>query len=236
MMIIRIKYLLLGALSFSLCSTIHCMDNPQSNEVLELVRTVTTEHTERLNRTEEQLNQLVENVTNLLNFTNTLTPIGAIMEYSGRAAVPDNWLECNGEYKRQDQYNELFQVIQDTYGPTSIVNINGSTINTFKLPDRRGYVAVGIGSDNSTGGRITTKTAPHIALGKGFGEQEHRLTMAEIPDHYHAGSSSGRYDTCRDGLGGNCIIDVVNVQPVGINEAHNNMQPSIFMKFYIRAK
>jgi microcystin-dependent protein len=160
-------------------------------------------------------------------------------QYSGTTPPPANWLECNGIYVRQDEYNELFQVILDTYGPTGIIRVGGKSFSTFKLPDRRGYVAVGIGSDDSTDGRVTNATAPNIILGKTFGEERHTLTVPELAAHSHRIGKElkgNRTTAANQTAGGNIGNDCFNTENVGGNQPHNNMQPSIFMKFYIRAK
>lgn len=233
---LRMIYHVFASLCFPLIPTIYCMENLQNNEV---IGAIVIQHTERLNRTEEQLNQLIDNFYNFVNFTNTLVPIGAIMEYSGTGVVPNNWLECNGEYKRQDQYNELFQVIQDTYGQTRIININGQAFSTFKLPDRRGKVAVGIGSDNSTGGLITNATAQNLQLGQSFGKETHTLKENEMPSHSHGGiTHDPNLKQIGIAAGGHNLVsgDSLCNGKAGGDQPHNNTQPSIFMKFYIRAK
>lgn len=46
--------------------------------------------------------------------------------------VPKGFLECNGQQINKDDYPELFEVLRIKYGL-------GTDINTFKIPDYRGY-------------------------------------------------------------------------------------------------
>jgi microcystin-dependent protein len=189
---------------------------------------------DRLRLLEDKISQLT---LRLKEVDSTVPPIGAIMEYSGIKTPSNNWLECNGQEVSRMNYPELLKEIGVTYGL-------GDGLDTFNIPDRRGYVAVGIGTDPVTsavdaGGRVTSATAPKIALGQVFGEERHKLTIAEMPAHSH------RVDmlngTAADG--GPNVPAVIRpaaatnqTYPSGNDNPHNNMQPSIFMKFYIRAK
>lgn len=159
-----------------------------------------------------------------------LVPIGSIIEFAGTTGVSTSFLECNGQAVSRTTYSTLFANIGTTYG-------NGDGSTTFNLPDRRGRTAVGIGSDNSTNGLITNATAAQIALGKTFGEETHILTTAEMPSHthpipaYNNGGSSGHLS--QDSIG--AFIQNLNTNSTGGDQPHNNTQPSIFMRFYIRA-
>ena len=57
-------------------------------------------------------------------------PIGSVVHYP-TDAVPEDYLECNGQTVLRDAYPELFGVIGVTYGP-------GDSVSTFRLPDYRG--------------------------------------------------------------------------------------------------
>lgn len=68
-------------------------------------------------------------------------PSGAITAYAG-ASAPTDWLLCDGSAVSRSTYASLFAAIGTTYGAG-----DGST--TFNLPDLRGRVAVGKGSNAS---------------------------------------------------------------------------------------
>lgn len=185
---------------------------------------------EQLQRQISELNISVANLS--VNIMDSIIPIGTIIEYSGNARIPDNLLECNGAAVSRVNYAALFANIGVTYG-------SGNDVNTFNLPDRRGRVAVGIGSDGSTGGHVTNSTAPNIRLGGTFGEERHLLDIGEMPEHDH----TFPYRDNNPDISG---FGMQNSQPyqigdyrtsrAGGNQPHNNMQPSILMRFYIRAK
>lgn len=138
--------------------------------------------TDRIDRLEQQIFHLNETVAEL---NSLVPPIGAIIEYSGLNPPPSaNWIECNGQAVSRLAYPLLLNAIGVTYGM-------GDGLNTFNIPDRRGYVAVGIGTDpitlaaGTTGGRVTNATAPNIALGGTFGAETHQLTVPELASHNH---------------------------------------------------
>jgi len=170
----------------------------------------------------------------ILNFMNALMPVGASIEWSGTTpptSIPTviEWKEENGQPLNRVTYAGLFANIGTLYG-------DGDGATTFNLRDRRGRVGVGIGSDNSTGGRITAATAPEIRLGSigVFGAETHKLTSNEMPIHNHLINTSTTlgvsYIAAGGGLAGNNTTD-----NAGGDFPHNNTQPSIFVRYYIRA-
>jgi microcystin-dependent protein len=166
--------------------------------------------------------------------TDRLIPIGSIIEFSGSVAPAVNWVECNGQAISRATYSALFTAIGTTYGTG-----NGTT--TFNIPDRRGRVAVGIGADSSTGGRITAATSASITLGGTFGAETHTLTVNELAAHTHTQTKLEL--TANVYVGGslnyypnpNKLLGTDPTGSTGGDQAHNNVQPSIFMRYYIRA-
>jgi len=179
-------------------------------------------------------NEIIEQLQRQISYLNItlanipVMPIGAIMEYSGTVGIPANFLECNGAAVSRVNYAQLFANIGTTYGI-------GDNVTTFNLPDKRGRISVGIDSNNNTGGHVTNATAPFITLGGTFGEETHQLTVPELARHTHPcqvmhapGGYWGR------GNAGNMTNEATG--STGENQPHNNMQPSMFMRFYIRAE
>jgi microcystin-dependent protein len=82
------------------------------------------------------------------------TPIGSVIFFAGPEA-PTGWLLCDGSEVEISQYDALFDVIKYTYGdPLTLLGIG-----TFKLPDLRGRMGLGI--DNMNNG-ITVPAAADI--------------------------------------------------------------------------
>lgn len=94
---------------------------------------------------------------------------GMMMPYAGPVAPP-GWLVCNGQSLLRSQYLALFEVIGTTYGADDSEH--------FTLPDCRGNVIIGKGTQSYCN-----------ALGETGGEQEHTLTIGEMPSHNHAGTT-----------------------------------------------
>lgn len=116
---------------------------------------------------------LNENLTMTGNFsvptTNTdggFSPTGSITAYASSTA-PTGWLLADGSSYATSTYPRLFSVIGYTYG--------GSSAN-FNVPNIKGRNIIGYGSATST---LDT-------MGEIGGEEQHTLTIGEMPPHTHA--------------------------------------------------
>ncbi len=148
---------------------------------------------------------------------------GIVVPFAG-AAAPAGWLLCSGAAVSRTQYAQLFAVIGTTYG-------SGDGKTTFNLPDLRGRVPVGVNGSADP-------------LGKREGEKMHALVENEMPRHSHrlgqvyhyAGDGKGdrimneKYTAPKDSSAAYMSTD-----PVGWGEAHNNMQPSLYLNYIIKA-
>ena len=83
----------------------------------------------------------------------------------------------------------------------------GDGISTFGLPDLRGRTAVGSGQ----GFGLTNRP-----IGSMFGEENAGLNVSQLPVHTHE------------------IFGIGATAPAGNNDPHNNLQPSLAMKFMVR--
>ncbi len=142
------------------------------------------------------------------------------------SAAPSGWLLCDGAAVSRTQYAALFAVIGTTYGAG-----DGST--TFNLPDLRGRVPVGL--DNMGGASANRVTAAQAdSLGGAMGEETHVLTIAEMPSHSHSVARTAQ-------AGGTTFASYlytgsgVNSGLAGGDQPHNNMQPSLFINWIIKA-
>lgn len=143
------------------------------------------------------------------------------------------WLICDGRSFPISEYPELYAVIGTSFG--------SNTVGSFKIPDMRGRVAGGIGD-----GPYTTNRP----LGTAVGEEEHTLTIGEMPTHNHGiidpGHShsytkntndqdvlAGSTETAADqfDIGATTDISTTGITTVtaGNSLPHNNMQPTLFI-------
>jgi microcystin-dependent protein len=138
---------------------------------------------------------------------------------------PAGALLCDGRAVSRREYWELFDAIGTTYGAG-----DGST--TFNLPNIESRTI--IGESNS------------YTLGATGGEETHKLTALEMPDHTHRinlgsgeindylGGSGAAYGIQVEGDGSTLYGRVSGgIVGAGGDQPHNNMQPYIVMRYFI---
>jgi microcystin-dependent protein len=154
-----------------------------------------------------------------------LCPTGSVQSFAGSAA-PFGWLLCNGQTVSRTTYITLFTVIGTTFGA-------GDGVSTFTLPDMRGRISVAAG----TGVGLTNRV-----LGAIGGEENHTLTIGEMPSHTH-----DYVDTFRTGNQGtdnafnsqtaadeNTTNQAKTTAATGGGAAHNVMQPYVVLNHIIK--
>lgn len=154
--------------------------------------------------------------------------LGQIM-WVGFNFCPQGWLPADGSTLSISQYTALFSLLGTYYG--------GNGVQTFALPDLRGRVMVGVGQGPGL---------QNYNLGQVAGEENHILTIAEMPAHSHTFSlfsgkgnqtaPGGNYlaaspagDRIYASATPNAAAGAATVGVVGGGQPHNNMQPYLVM-------
>ena len=139
--------------------------------------------------------------------------------------APQGWAFCNGQLLQINQNQALYAILGATYG--------GDGRTTFALPDLRGRAPVHVGSS--------------IRLGQSSGEEQHTLTINEMPNHTHVASATNITATSKIATGNvwgktnanmyaqqaNTTMNPEALMSSGGNQPHNNMQPYTVLNYCI---
>ncbi len=139
--------------------------------------------------------------------------------------APQGWAQCNGQFLPINQNQALFSLLGTTFGG------NGQT--TFALPDLRSRTPIHVGNG--------------YVLGQNGGEQNHTLTVNEIPGHAHQLIGSNTPVGSNVPTGAMLAIkantyttpqNLVAMAPASLSNAggsqpHQNMQPYLVINFCI---
>jgi len=115
-------------------------------------------------------------------------PIGALFPFAG-ATVPSGYLLCDGREVQIGQYPDLYDIIGDSYGITSI------GFQTFKLPDLRGRFALGRDNMNNKTDGVIPGLVPLITGGTAEGQIPGPAGRVDGVEAQTLGSSGGASDT-----------------------------------------
>jgi microcystin-dependent protein len=158
-------------------------------------------------------------------------PFLAEIRIVGFNFAPRGWAFCDGQILPINSNQSLYSLLGTTYG--------GDGRATFALPDLRSRSPIHVSDDHGQGQKD--------------GKETHTLGLSEIPGHTHTLQASGASAT-QAGPTGNLLamstlasgnIYSTNAQTpdvplgasaitnVGGGQAHNNMQPSLVLKFCI---
>ncbi len=157
--------------------------------------------------------------------------IGELMIFAGNFA-PRGWAFCNGQLLPIAQNTALFSLLGTMYGG------NGQT--TFALPDLRGRAPIHAGQGPGLS---------DFTQGEFGGEENHTLTVAEMPAHTHtafADATNGTVDLpvnalpARNpasipayGAGTSATLAANHVGAAGGSQPHNNMPPYLVLNYCI---
>lgn len=141
--------------------------------------------------------------------------IGEIILFAGDFA-PRGWAFCNGQTLAINQNQALFSLLGTQYG--------GDGRTTFKLPDLRGRVAIGVGGGHNQGEAAGTET--------------HTLLATEIPAHAHSSTipvviPRDLTGTQATGLVNANLQGVQNGTTNGSSQSHNNVAPVLALNYII---
>lgn len=147
--------------------------------------------------------------------------IGELIAYAGDTSPKPEWLICDGSEVAQADYPDLYAVISDLYGAASA--------GAFRLPDFRGRSPSGAG----TGTGLSA-----VTVGEMYGQENHVLTVAEMPAHTH---STGNSLTGAAVMPGEGPVLVPNPLPAttgstGGDGGHNTIGPRLGITYLIVAK
>ena len=158
--------------------------------------------------------------------------IGEVRMFAGTFA-PRSWAFCHGQLLPISQNTALFSILGTTYG--------GDGRTTFGLPDLRGRVPLGVGR----GPGLTDRR-----LGSRSGEENHTLSVNEIPSHGHQVRCRNEEGNSNDPTGNVPAKPSIetdqysseaatqsmsggSVANAGGGSQHNNMQPWLGMNYII---
>lgn len=149
---------------------------------------------------------------------------------------PRNFLPCDGRLIQIRDYTALFSILGTQYG--------GDGRDTFGLPDLQGTVPIGRGEGPGLG---------FYFIGDRDGQETHTLTSQEVPAHTHRVRSSPDAPNSNPAnrvfatpptnanefapedaapLGTDSAAASM-IQPVGGNQSHDNMQPTLVINYFI---
>lgn len=147
-------------------------------------------------------------------FTNIM--IGSVVPFVG-AVIPENLLLCDGGTYSREDYPNLYSIL-----PAALV----LDADTFTLPDMSGLAAVG-----------ATIARPLLTV---FGEEEHTLTVGEMPAHSHDYvepiNNVDLEDVGVPEAGASRNLFVTQTGSTGGGQPHNNLQPSISLYWCVVAR
>jgi len=153
------------------------------------------------------------------------TPFLSEIKITSFNFAPKGWALCNGQIMPINQNQALFSLLGTTYG--------GDGMRTFALPNLQGCTPIHMGNS--------------YVLGQQSGEQNHTLTISELPTHTHTwgatNTAANQPSPTGNLLGGAqeynaTATNLVGMYPgvlstVGGSQPHLNMQPFLTLNFCI---
>lgn len=145
--------------------------------------------------------------------------IGVIVQYATENA-PAAVLPCDGGVYDRVDYPMLYDAIDPIYRVDA---------DTFSVPDMRGRSVVGSGTGSGLSAR---------SLGDADGEEQHTLTVIEMPPHNHS-ETIAVSSIINGGLEAPASAAIPSIGSTGNSgggDAHNNMMPFYVLHYGIVAR
>ncbi len=149
--------------------------------------------------------------------------------------APRGWAFCDGQILPINQYQALFSLIGTAYG--------GDGRTTFALPDLRGRFPIHDGDGFGEPGLTRRR------LGERGGEEAHKLTINEMPNHTHQMHAKGGQGNSEIPTGNvlaydrrekqysdqvpDVVMNAAAITSAGGNQAHNNLPPYLVVHYCI---
>jgi len=148
------------------------------------------------------------------------TPPGAILAFGGTTA-PSGFLLCDGGSYNISDYPNLYSAIGIVWGSGALPG------TTFQVPDLRSKFPLGAGQGGLQGVPLSSRS-----LAQTGGEENHKLTILEMPSHTH--NYSGAYGTGTSGRGPDGASPSTATTSAGGDQPHNTMPPYAVVNYIIK--
>jgi len=135
---------------------------------------------------------------------------GCVLDFAGPGAPP-GWLKCDGQAYSRTTYNTLYLALGGAGSPWG----QGDGSTTFNVPDLRGRVSVGSGQGANLSYRQT---------GQYGGEENHTLSLYEIPSHNHGVNDPGHAHSVYDPTHAHGIYDPGHTHSYSDPGHHHNTE------------
>ena len=155
-------------------------------------------------------------------------PVGAGFMWFAAALPSSKYLWCAGQVLATAEYPDLFAAIGYRFGGSG---------STFNLPDLRGRSPLGLDNMGGTPANRVTAAAADVIGGSG-GEENHQLSITEMPAHAHPAALGNFWANTTGPYGissGATAQQQAQTASSGGNAAHNNMSPYLALPFIIKA-